>query len=75
MCGHFRGNWSSTSNYNRYQSEIDQTGQPIKYKLQEYDRICRVDPTTRQLVDGYAQLVIDRVDRGWSCLAAPSSKR
>jgi hypothetical protein len=66
MCGHFRGNWSSTSNYNRHQSEIDRT-ESIKYKLQEYDRICRVDPTTRQLVDGYARLVIDRVDRGWSC--------
>jgi hypothetical protein len=69
MCGHFRGNWSSTSNYNQYQSEIDQTGRSIKYRpgVHEYDRICRVDPTTRQLVDGYAQLVIDRVDRGWSC--------
>jgi hypothetical protein len=69
MCGHFRGKWSSTSNYNQYQSEIDHTGQSIKSNpaVHEYDRICRVDPTTRQLVDGYAQLVIDRVDCGWSC--------
>ena len=83
MSGHFRGNWSSTSNsnqshdtnesnrykFNQHKSEIDHTGQSIKSNraVHEYDRICRVDPTTRQLVDGYAQLVIDRVDRGWSC--------
>lgn len=80
MSGHFRGNWSSTSNsnqsnesnrykFNQHKSEIDHTGQSIKSNraVHEYDRICRVDPTTRQLVDGYAQLVIDRVDCGWSC--------
>ena len=83
MSGHFRGNWSSTSNsnqsndtnksnrykFNQHPCEIDHTGQSIKSNraVHEYDRICRVDPTTRQLVDGYAQLVIDRVDCGWSC--------
>jgi hypothetical protein len=82
MSGHFRGNWSTTSNSNtanpatsntnqsnQYQSEIDQTGQSIKSDrgIHEYDRICRVDPITRQQVDGYTQMVIDRLDNGWSC--------
>lgn len=82
MSGHFRGNWSTTSNSNtanpatsntnqsnQYQSEIDQTGQSIKSDpgVHEYDRICGVDPTKRQLVDGYTQLVMDRVNNGWSC--------
>jgi hypothetical protein len=54
---------------NQYQSEIDQTGQSIKSDpgVYEYDRICGVDPTKRQLVDGYTQLVMDRVNNGWSC--------
>jgi hypothetical protein len=74
MCGHFRGNWSTTSNSNQYQSnqyqtETDQLGQSLKSNpgIREYDWICRVDPINRQLVDGYTRLVIDRVDRGWSC--------
>jgi hypothetical protein len=84
MSGHFRGNWSTTSNSNQHQSnqyqikqhlpnhhqaETDQPAQPIESQpaIREYDRVCRVDPTTRRLVNGYTQLVIDRVDRGWSC--------
>jgi hypothetical protein len=83
MSGQFRGNWSTTSNSNQSQSyrhqinrhqtshgpETDQPAQPIESQpaIREYDRVCRVDPTARQLVDGYTQLVIDRVDRGWSC--------
>jgi hypothetical protein len=86
VSGHYRGNWSTTSNSNQSQlyrhqinqlppnqyqneTETDQPAQPTKSNLEvhEYDRVCRVDPTTRQLVDGYTQLVIDRVDRGWSC--------
>ena len=62
-------NESNRYKFNQHKSEIDHTGQSIKSNraVHEYDRICRVDPTTRQLVDGYAQLVIDRVDCGWSC--------
>jgi len=83
MSGHFRGNWSSTSNsnqsndtnesnrykFNQHKSEIDHTGQSIKSNraVHEYDRICRVDPTTRQLVDGFTHMVIDRVNGDWSC--------
>jgi hypothetical protein len=84
MSGHYRGNWSTTSNSNQhrsnqyrsnqyqsnqYQTETDQPAQPTKSNLEvhKYDRLCRVDPTTRQNVDGYTQLVVDRVDRGWSC--------
>ena len=77
MSGLCRGNWSTTSNSSQsnqsnssqYQSEIDQTGQSIKSNqgVDEYDRIFRVDPTNRQLVNGYTQVVIDRVDSGWSC--------
>ncbi len=55
MSGHFRGNWSSTSNsnqsndtnesnrykFNQHKSEIDHTGQSIKSNraVHEYDRI------------------------------------
>jgi hypothetical protein len=65
---------SNSSQYNQckssqYQSEIDQTGQSISSNqgVDEYDRIFRVDPINRQLVDGYTQLVLDRVDSGWNC--------
>jgi hypothetical protein len=56
-------------NSSQYQSEIDRTGQSIKSNegVDDYDRIFRVDPINRQLVDGYTQVVIDRVDSGWSC--------
>jgi hypothetical protein len=85
MSGHFRGNWSTTSNSiqhqsnqhylsnqhlsNHHQAETYQPGQPTKIQpaIREYDRVCRVDPATRQLVDGYTQVVVHRVDRGWSC--------
>jgi hypothetical protein len=95
MSGHFRGNWSSTSNstaanpttaksiptetdnsnqsnrykINQHKSETGQQGQSIKSnrEIHDYDRICRVDPITRQQVDGYAQLVIGRTNDGWSC--------
>jgi hypothetical protein len=89
MSGHFRGNWSSTSNstaanpttetdnsnqsnrykFNQLKPEIDQPAQSIKPRREnrEYDRICRVDSVTRQLVDGFTQLVIDRMNDGWSC--------
>jgi len=36
-------------------------------RSQHYDAICRVDPINRQLVNGYTQVVIDRVGDGWSC--------
>jgi hypothetical protein len=54
---------------NRHESETDQPAQSIKSQPQipEFDRICRVDPITRQQVDGYAQLVIGRTNDGWSC--------
>jgi hypothetical protein len=59
---------------NRYkfkqsQSKIDQPAQSTKSNRQihEYDRICRVDPVIRQQVDGYTQMVTDRVKDGWSC--------
>jgi hypothetical protein len=50
------------------QRKLDQTDQAIKSgkEFHEYDRICRVDPVTRQLVDGFTQMVIDRVNDGWS---------
>ena len=87
MSGHFRGNWSSTSNstaaeptaktdhsdqsnrykFNQHKSEIDHQAIKSNREIHEYDRICRVDPVTRQLVDGFARLVIDRVNDGWSC--------
>ena len=53
----------------QHASETDQPAQSIKSnrEIHEYDRICRVDPVTRQLVDGFTQLVIDRVNDGWSC--------
>jgi hypothetical protein len=71
MSGLSRGNWSSTSNSNQsnhHRSEIHRTVNSTKTKpeIHEYDRICGVDPTKRQLVDGYTQLVIDRVNNGWS---------
>jgi hypothetical protein len=48
---------------------IKQTDQAIESNrvLHDYDRICRVDPVIRQQVDGFTQMVIDRVDDGWSC--------
>jgi hypothetical protein len=77
MSGLCRGNWSTTSNSSqsnqckssKYRSVIDQTGQSIKSNqgVDEYDRIFRVDPIKRQLVNGYTQVVIDRVGSGWSC--------
>jgi hypothetical protein len=36
-------------------------------RIQHYDAICRVNPINRQLVNGYIQVVIDRVSDGWSC--------
>jgi hypothetical protein len=36
-------------------------------RSQHYDAICRVNPINRQLVNGYTQVVIDRVSDGWSC--------
>lgn len=62
-------NQSNRYKFNQHESEIDHAGQSTKSNRQihEYDRICRVDPVTRQLVDGYTQLVIDRVNDGWSC--------
>ena len=80
MSGNFRGNWSSTSSSNisdptkphRHkfkQHKLDQTDQAIKYDpgVNDYDRICRVDPVNRQFVVGYTQLVSDRMKDGWSC--------
>jgi hypothetical protein len=51
------------------QRKLDQTDQAIKSdkEFHEYDRICRVDPVTRQLVAGFTQMVTDRVNDGWSC--------
>jgi hypothetical protein len=89
MSGHFRGNWSTTSNSDQHQinhpqsyqsnqyqtnqyqteTETDQPSHPTKFQpgIHQYDRVCRVDPATRQIVDGYTQMVVDRVDSGWSC--------
>jgi hypothetical protein len=55
--------------FNQHKSEIDQPAQSTKSnrEIHEYDRICRVDPVTRQQVDGYTQLVSDRMSHGWSC--------
>jgi hypothetical protein len=36
-------------------------------RSQHYDAICGVDRTNRQNVEGYTQLVLDRVDNGWTC--------
>ena len=54
---------------NRHESETDQPAHSIKSQPQipEFDRICRVDPITRQQANGYAQLVIARTNDGWSC--------
>jgi hypothetical protein len=82
MSGLHRGNWSSTSNSNQNdssqypsnqsnydRSDIHQTihSTNTKREIQEYDRICRVDPTNRQLVEGFTRMVIDRMNGGWSC--------
>ena len=55
--------------FNQLKPEIDQPAQSIKPRREnrEYDRICRVDPVTRQIVDGFTQMVIDRMNDGWSC--------
>jgi hypothetical protein len=37
------------------------------WRSQHYDATCRVDRTKRQNVEGYTQLVLDRVDNGWTC--------
>ena len=78
MSGLLRGNWSSTSNSNQnnsnkhpsdhHRSDIHRTVHSIKTKreIHEYDRICRVDPANRQLVEGFTRMVTDRVDDGWS---------
>ena len=56
------------SNHNHHQFDIHQTihSTETKREIDEYDRICRVDPTDRQLVDGFTRMVTDRVDSGWS---------
>src|SRR6185369_14550322 len=67
-----------TSNSNQHQSNQNPSHHPsgirrtvysikTKREIHEYGLICRVDPANRQLVDGYTQLVIDRVNDGWSC--------
>ena len=76
MSGLHRGNWSFTSNSNQndsyqsnhHQSDIHRAVHSIKTQreIHEYDSICRVDPTNRQLVDGFTRMVTHRVDSGWS---------
>jgi hypothetical protein len=69
MSGNFRGNWSSTSKStaaNSCTSKTDNSNQSNR-EIHDYDRICRVDPVTRQQVVGYTQLVSDRMNDGWSC--------
>jgi hypothetical protein len=55
--------------FNQIKPETDQPAQSIKSnrEIHDYDRICRVDPVNRQQVNGYAQLVADRLNDGWSC--------
>ena len=62
-------NQSNRNKINQHESEIDQPAQSTRSNRQihEYDRICRVDPVTRQQVDGFTQMVIDRINDGWSC--------
>ncbi|MGA9329222.1 MAG: hypothetical protein WBV83_09125, partial [Bradyrhizobium sp.] len=62
-------NQSNRYKFNQHESEIDHAGQSTKSirEVHEHDRICRVDPVTRQFVDGYARLVIDRVNDAWTC--------
>ena len=62
-------NRSDRYKFKQHEFEIDQPAQSIKPRREnhEYDRICRVDPVTRQQVDGFARLVADRVYDGWSC--------
>jgi hypothetical protein len=65
-------NSNQTHLSNRYktnQYKSDQPAQSIESNREnrEYDRICRVDPVTRQQTDGFTQLVIDRMNDGWSC--------
>jgi hypothetical protein len=62
-------NQSNRYKFNRYESETDQPARSIKSnrEIHEYDRICRVDPVTRQQVGGFGRLVIDRMKDGWSC--------
>jgi hypothetical protein len=69
MCGPSRGIWSNTSTTNQPPSfGIDRKDHPRgNRKIQYYDSIHGVDPTNRQLVEGYTQLVFDRVQNGWSC--------
>jgi hypothetical protein len=82
MSGYFRGNWSTTSKSSISSSNITDPTKPNRHEfkqrkldqaiksdkeLHEYDRICRVDPVTRQLVVGFTQMVTDRVNDGWSC--------
>jgi hypothetical protein len=53
---------------NHHQSDIHRTVHSIKTKreIHEYDSICRVDPTNRELVEGFTRMVTDRVNDGWS---------
>jgi hypothetical protein len=60
---------SNRYKFNQHKSEIDQPAQSIKSnrEIHDCDRICRVDPVNRQQVDGFTQLVGDRMKDGWSC--------
>jgi Integrase core domain len=71
MHGFFRSKWSATTNQQSSSSVIPdhQTSQPTKSVLsdQKYDSLYGVDPVNRHLVQGYADLITDRVEKGWSC--------
>jgi hypothetical protein len=62
-------NQSNRYKFNQHASEKDQLARSIKPRreIHDYDQICRVDPVTRQQVNGFGRLVIDRVNDGWSC--------
>ena len=61
-------NQSNRYKFKQHESEIDHARQSKKSNRQihEYDRVCRVDPVIRQFVDGFTQMVVDRINNGWS---------
>lgn len=50
--------------HDRYEKQAGSTGQD---QANRYDAKSYVNPITRQITNGYSQLVTDRINDGWSC--------
>ena len=63
MHGFFRSKWSVTSNQHSSLPVIPDH----QTRLRKFDYRYEVDPINRQLVQGYTEIVTDRIENGWSC--------